>query len=663
MELELLLEYSAFILFSFFLLTLSENLKNRTVSLLTGLLIFLILEVAFQFTKDFSLIVEPLVSKLLVSTRIITIGMLIALFREIVSLRSKNRDLYRFWPISITVAVLEIAIWSGLISFSDSGRPDLVLYILIPFIFLLELSFLSVLSKGSLLESQPRTKYARGNFILPPLIIIYIFFTHLFYPFTNFSMPIAIFYPILIFLLGYWMIISNIVELKESFLWHFITIGVVYISLYTAEEVLQSPMLSQLSFRFTFHLSVLLLANFVVVIFYWVYIGLKHKQKPEYAARPVTQFVQDLFKHLTWERFGPYVCNHFIRRFNVSRVALIIEGDSGQPFRILSQINCSEFELSQLLKSEEITWFDHLVKEQSGLYFESMNKDNELYAAFKSYKIGAILPIKVETAIRGMLLIADENENPYFSEEDKKEINFLMVQVAMAVDQLEMTEKYYQNEKMAEIGTFASQLAHDFRSFLSVIQLAPESTPFLKDLARQMGAMIQDLLTFVRPEELKLLPVNLNSLLDNSLEMITIPKSVKIEKQYEPDLPEISADINQLHRVFTNLFNNAVRAVMVKDGGRIKISTRKLRTFNIFENREWIYIEILDEGEGIPKDNLDKIFKPFFTSYKEQGGSGLGLSIVKKIIEAHGGIIDVTSVYGRGTAFNIRLPIRTDIRF
>ena len=258
-------------------------------------------------------------------------------------------------------------------------------------------------------------------------------------------------------------------------------------------------------------------------------------------------------------------------------------------------------------------------------------------------------------------MIADDREIPYFSNDEKEEMRLLMVQIALAIEQLERTEKYYQNEKMAEIGAFASQLAHDFRSFLSVIQLAPESTPFLKNMARQTGAMIQDLLTFVRPDELSFMPTDFNSLLDNSLEMINVPEEIKVEKQYDPDLPSITADFNQMNRVFTNLLNNAVRAVMVKKGGRIKISTRKLRTFNIFESKEWIYVEILDEGEGIPETNMEKIFQPFFTSYKEQGGSGLGLSIVKKIIQAHGGSIDVTSVIGKGTAFNIRLPIRANM--
>ena len=70
----------------------------------------------------------------------------------------------------------------------------------------------------------------------------------------------------------------------------------------------------------------------------------------------------------------------------------------------------------------------------------------------------------------------------------------------------------------------------------------------------------------------------------------------------------------------------------------------------------WMYIEILDEGKGIPEEFLEKIFDPFFTTRKNEGGNGLGLAIVKQIIGRHKGFIDVTSKLSKGTIFNIRLP-------
>ncbi len=98
----------------------------------------------------------------------------------------------------------------------------------------------------------------------------------------------------------------------------------------------------------------------------------------------------------------------------------------------------------------------------------------------------------------------------------------------------------------------------------------------------------------------------------------------------------------------------------MKDTGnkRIKITTRPLRPISKVRRNPWIYIEILDEGIGIPEENLDKIFDPFFTTRKNEGGNGMGLAIVKQIIDRHHGFIDVTSRPGKGTIFNIRLPYR-----
>jgi signal transduction histidine kinase len=385
--------------------------------------------------------------------------------------------------------------------------------------------------------------------------------------------------------------------------------------------------------------------------------------RQRHSGRKVGQFVADLYKNLTRERFGPYVCNFIIQRFGRNKVALIGQTEGNEPFEIISQVNFSMTELQQLLKDPSLRWFEQLRRPGVILTIEQISGNTNLQAAFREFHIGAVLVLKQKAEILGMLLIADDQSLPLFTKSELEELELIAGQLSLAIEQISLTRRYYETEKMAEIGALSSQVAHDFRSFLSVVQLDPDTTPMLKDMARQTGAMIQDMLTFVRPDELTLMPTDINALLKSSMQMLTIPDKVQIEKNFVVDLPEINADMNQMQRVFINLINNAVRAVMAKDGGRIKLSTKRLRTFQVFAEAEWIYVEILDEGEGIPEANLSKIFKPFFTSYKDRGGSGLGLSIVKKIIEAHGGVIDVTSVVGRGTAFNIRLPIRGQLSF
>ena len=141
-----------------------------------------------------------------------------------------------------------------------------------------------------------------------------------------------------------------------------------------------------------------------------------------------------------------------------------------------------------------------------------------------------------------------------------------------------------------------------------------------------------------------------------SLDLIELRPNIVIEKNYAESLPEINLDIDQIRRVFKNLIENSSRALKNINNKRLKITTRQLRPISKIQRNPWIYVEILDEGVGIPEEYLDKIFDPFFTTNKNEGGNGLGLAIVKQIITRHHGFIDVTSRPGKGTIFSIRLP-------
>jgi len=204
----------------------------------------------------------------------------------------------------------------------------------------------------------------------------------------------------------------------------------------------------------------------------------------------------------------------------------------------------------------------------------------------------------------------------------------------------------------------ASQLAHDFQSFISIVKLELKDNNRLGEHANYTEKLVQDLLNYARPQELKFNAININHLIDMSLDLVDLPQNIVIEKHYADNLPEINVDINQMRRVFTNLIENSNRAMKNTENKRLKITTRPLRPFSKVQRNPWIYIEILDEGSGIPRDFLDKIFEPFFTTCKNEGGSGMGLAIVKQIITRHHGFIDVTSRPGKGTVFNIRLPYR-----
>jgi len=143
----------------------------------------------------------------------------------------------------------------------------------------------------------------------------------------------------------------------------------------------------------------------------------------------------------------------------------------------------------------------------------------------------------------------------------------------------------------------------------------------------------------------------LTSLTDNMETVLTIYHNqlkygVEVSKNYQSNLPEINAFPDELNQVWTNIIHNAIQAMNNK--GTLDI--------NIIRNNGTIDVSITDSGPGIPADIQAKIFEPFFTTKKAGEGSGLGLDIVRKIIEKHEGTIKVDSVPGK-TTFTVSLPV------
>jgi len=163
--------------------------------------------------------------------------------------------------------------------------------------------------------------------------------------------------------------------------------------------------------------------------------------------------------------------------------------------------------------------------------------------------------------------------------------------------------------------------------------------------------LVRDLLTFARPNPLSLQPVDLHVILDRSLRLLQDgieDSDITVRRTYGPNNASIMADPLQMEQVFLNLIGNAVQAM--SGGGVLDICTR-------FTDES---VEMLfgDTGNGIASADLSLIFQPFHTT--KHRGSGLGLSIVKKIVEAHGGTIHVDSKLGEGTTANVTIP-RTEV--
>jgi signal transduction histidine kinase len=224
-----------------------------------------------------------------------------------------------------------------------------------------------------------------------------------------------------------------------------------------------------------------------------------------------------------------------------------------------------------------------------------------------------------------------------------------------------------QAEKSAVVGRLASAIAHEIRNPLNYINLtldhlrakfAPQEngrredfeklTAQLKTEVGRINNQISDFLRYSRPLKLNLQPIDAKRTVEDSLRMVepqAEDQNITISVVERENVPRISGDAEVLRSVFSNLFINAVQA-MGTDGGKLNVT--------ISPDGDSVAIEIADTGGGIPAENLDKIFEPYFST--KETGTGLGLAIVKKIVDDHNGTIDVESHLNEGTKFTVKLP-------
>jgi len=228
----------------------------------------------------------------------------------------------------------------------------------------------------------------------------------------------------------------------------------------------------------------------------------------------------------------------------------------------------------------------------------------------------------------------------------------------------EMQGQLVKSEKLAAIGVLASGLAHEIgnplASISSLVQLlqrkisdskAQKSFCSMGTHIQRISHIIQHVSDFTKHEQAKRMAVDLEPLIRNTLQRICLQnndKPIEIHTKLESGLPRVSAEASQLSQAFFHIFVNAFEAM--DKTGRLDVGAQKLI-------KDMVKISIQDTGRGIPQKNIRKVFEPFFTTKDVGKGAGLGLSVSYGIIKSFGGDIRVESIVGKGTAFEILLPV------
>jgi len=370
----------------------------------------------------------------------------------------------------------------------------------------------------------------------------------------------------------------------------------------------------------------------------------------------IEEFSTNIVKFIDIVQFWNYIAKFVQETFHFKKIAIVSFQYDISPYQIETLIGFEQENIKKLLSDRNSPILEALESERKIVNKLEYAEDMIIFQEMDSHDIQVCVPLLKHREILGVIFMGDDRKSIRIPQRYFQLLKLFSTQIAFAVDNIGTLQKTMQAQKMAEIGMLASQLAHDFQSFISIVKLENHGNTKLSDYANYTEKLVQDLLNYARPQELKFNLVNVNHLIDMSLELAELSSNIVIEKHYADDVPEINVDINQLRRVFTNLIENSNRAMKDTEKKRIKITTKTLRPISKVQRNPWIYIEFLDEGSGITEENLDRIFDPFFTTHRDEGGNGMGLAIANQIITRHHGSIDVTSRPGKGTIFNIRLP-------
>jgi signal transduction histidine kinase len=239
----------------------------------------------------------------------------------------------------------------------------------------------------------------------------------------------------------------------------------------------------------------------------------------------------------------------------------------------------------------------------------------------------------------------------------------------LAKEKLQFKAQLADYEKFASLAQLALGAAHEINNpLLGILSHLEWEKKHSKDAdardeieqciegAKRISAAVRGLLNYARPGPLLLGRLHLDLLVSETISFIAhqpMFRMIRLENRVPSDLPEITADANQISQVLMNLLLNAAQAT--PPGGTVSVSAEKVM-FN-----EKIELRVTDTGTGIPADILPHIFEPFFTTKRNQG-TGLGLSISQAYVRSHSGTIHVESMPNRGTTVRIVLPLRQEGR-
>ena len=287
-----------------------------------------------------------------------------------------------------------------------------------------------------------------------------------------------------------------------------------------------------------------------------------------------------------------------------------------------------------------------------------------------------VLAIVGEEQLLGMLSLRDERLREAYSSDEIELFRGVAASISVTLQNSQVYERMKERERLAALGQMAAGLAHEIRNPLGSIKgaaqvLLPiveetndgsikEFLDIIVEEVDRLNKIVSQFLDYARPYRGDPRPLDVNEVVRRTLQLLE-----KVEEEHKVEistalvegLPQVRADAEQLRQVFLNLSLNAIQAT--PEGGKLQVSSSLRRSTRRGATAAFLEVRFRDTGVGIPPSDLKSLFIPFFTT--KEKGTGLGLPISQRIIENHGGTIEVRSKPGAGSTFTVLLPIEADV--
>ncbi len=305
---------------------------------------------------------------------------------------------------------------------------------------------------------------------------------------------------------------------------------------------------------------------------------------------------------------------------------------------------------------------------------ERRGRDDEQWAEISklmaAQNAGLTIPfLSSSNIVLGWLNLRDEEWSDGFSADELLQLRRVGQLACTALSNIQEFQALEQAHRLAALGAMSAGLAHEIRNPLAGIKgaaqfLQDEDLPdhaqdmlsVVVEEANRLNLVVSQFLDYARPFELDQSSDHINALVTHNITVMRaqgLPDNVQLIEDLGGDLPNLMLDAHRISQVMLNLLQNGLQAM--PDGGTLTVQTRRRMSR---ARLPVVEVVVSDTGDGISSDAMSQLFIPFFTT--KEAGTGLGLPICQRIIEAHGGEIDVQSTEGRGSSFILRFPIHPD---